>query len=606
MGSRRLRGLPLFWKILLPFMALMLIVGGVGAFVIVHDLATRTQSQLDQNLSRSALDASASLHDRELYLLESVNYAANLQGLPQALQRNDAATIRRSLDSVMALKIDLSFAVIANVKGIGVSELYRNPNGVRASSGNTWSAPFIQTSLGSAIPGNSSGILPQETLSFAAPVCVHPTICDAEGVAIVGLSLSTLADEAARHSGTSVALYSNQNVLLASSGTPVPPPPAQPTKLLRKRWRVHAIEYQTLSTPFFVQGKQIGTISVTTPTGPIFAAVHRAAHSLIFILTTAMLGVIAIGAFISRHIIRQVKPLVETNRAIGSGNLIARAPVLSRDELGELAEGVNQMAEQLQASVQTLELRVEERTAEIRRLLTERTEFFAAMSHELRTPLAVIEGQAQMILDPVLSKRESFRKEAGESIVQSTSELLAFVNDILDLAKSESGQMKVESEDVNLESVITGLKSTIDGLTKAAGLNANIEMPRKAIHVTADARRVHEILVNLVDNAVKYTPPGGRVTIHCEHNGDSASISVRDTGVGIPSEVHDQIFQPFYRVPGTKAQQRRASSGLGLALSKRLAQAQGGDLTFVSQAEIGTTFTLKLPLASRSSEHQAS
>lgn len=140
----------------------------------------------------------------------------------------------------------------------------------------------------------------------------------------------------------------------------------------------------------------------------------------------------------------------------------------------------------------------------------------------------------------------------------------------------------------------------IDGLARAGGVRLRTRIPRDLPHAKADAARLREVLVNLVDNAVKYTPAGGEVVVSAAANNGAVSILVSDTGVGIPADVGDRVFEPFFRVKGTRAQRGQPSSGLGLAVAKRFIEAQGGDLSFEPRDSGGTTFTVTLNAARRS------
>lgn len=261
-----------------------------------------------------------------------------------------------------------------------------------------------------------------------------------------------------------------------------------------------------------------------------------------------------------------------------------------------MARGVNQMAEQLEASYETLESRVAQRTEEVQRLLQERTEFFTGISHEFRTPLAVIISQAELMLDPTYPKRGRWRGEIGE-IRDSAQQLLLLINDILDLARAEAGRIEMHLSEVSIPEVIAGLRKTAAGLASAGNLKLSIEVPAKLPMVRADAFRLREVILNVLDNAAKYTPAGGKVRLTAEANGGSVEIAVSDSGMGIPKEAGERVFDPFYRVPGAEPQRGQAASGLGLALAKRFVEAQGGTISFLSEPGAGTTFRVTLPVS---------
>lgn len=579
----RFRDLRLFEKLLGPYLALMLFVAGFGVFLVVRDLGSRAQASVDEELALRSLDARSILRDRELYLLESVNFAANLEGTSEAVRSRDATTAARLLQSVLALKADLTLVALLDPGGVGIAEFRRSAGEPVLASGTAFGGHEL-VSRALQAPGVSkvAGFLREpggavDVLAIAAPVCSRHSECDSVGVAIVGIGVEELTAAALGKRGAVVELYGADGALLSRAGDS---DAAGPVAARR--------------TPFEVQGTRAGTLAVSVPTAEAFSSARAAGVRLALVLFGAMIGVVAIGAALNRRILAQVNPLLETNRALGRGELDARAPVLSQDELGELARGVNQMAEQLQAVYETLELRVAQRTEEVQRLLKERTELFAAISHELRTPLAVIRGQAKMMRDATYPKGTKWVTDTGAVIDDSAAQLLSLVNDVLDLARAEAGRLDVEIENVRLPDVVREVRPTIEGLALAGGLRVAVDVPKDLPNVRADRRRLREVIVNLVDNAVKYTPDGGSVEVSaCARNG-SVVVSVADTGVGIPPETGDLIFEPFYRVRGTRTQLGQASSGLGLALAKRIVEAQGGTIGFSSEVGSGTTFTFTL------------
>lgn len=594
----RFRNLPLFWKLLVPFLTLMLIFGGFGLFVIVHDLSARAQSELDKDLSRRALDARSSIRDRELYLLEASSFASNLEGMREAIRRADAAQVAGLLRSVTALKPDLNLAVVTNSRGVGLVEYARANVGDRpsAGSGSPWArddlVKRLLSSQGGAKHGGFITVRGSLMLAVAGPVCANDAVCIPIGATIVAIDLSRLAGDVAPPDQRQVgfAIYDDsQRVVFESGLASAAAPVATSAGVITARRG--SIETATLFSPLQIQGRRAATIAISVPTAPAFAAVRGAAYRLAAIVLFAMTAIVALGAVLSRSILAQVKPLVEMNRALGRGELSARAAVKSEDELGELAVGVNQMAEQLQASYETLEQRVAERTEEVRRLLGERDEFFAGISHELRTPLAIIRAQTRLLNEPTYPTDRKSLQEAMRVIDGSTEQLLLLVNDVLELASGGSGRVQIEIEEFALPAVLKTIEPRLRGLARAGDLKFRMILPRKLPLVRADPGRLQAILVNLVDNAVKYTPAGGSVTLDVSDRSGEVGFAVTDTGVGIPPGVGDLVFEPFYRVEGVKTQRGEASSGLGLAVAKRFIEAQGGTISFTANEKGGTTFT---------------
>jgi signal transduction histidine kinase len=599
----------LFWKLLLPFLALIVIFGSLGAFFIVRDLSARAQDALDQDLARRSFEARSVAHDRELYLVESANFATNIQGMPSAVAAGDGERARTLLGSVLALKGDVNLLVAADRTGRGLVELRRPSSAGKpvVASGSRWAAsPFVAQTLRDASGQRRAGFVKdhgQTMLVIAAPICPVAGTCRPApiGVALVGISTDQLVSDAAGASRLGdrgrggAAIYDPTGRMLATSGMVMATPPRLPSdgRLLRRRSRAGGgIDIATLYAPFDVQGQRVGTLAVSVPSGPAFASVRGTAERLGAIVLLVMLGVIGVGAVLSRSIMAQLRPLVAMNRALGSGDLSARTPVVSNDELGELAGGVNQMAEQLEALYDTLELRVAQRTDEIERLLQDRTDFFASVSHDLRTPLAVIRSQAMMLRSRKFGDRSPL--EVAETIVASSNQLLALINELLELSKAEAGRLDLDLEEVQLKNVVKDLRRTIDGLAQAGGLKVTVSVPRDLPPVLADARRLREILLNLVDNAVKYTPAGGKVAVAAALANDEVTVFVHDNGIGIPADARDKLFEPFYRVKGNQPQRGQASTGLGLALTKRFVEAQGGEISFESSPGGGTTFVFTL------------
>ena len=603
-----LRDLPIFWKLLLPFLALLLAVGAIGVYVIVHDLGSRSAAALEEQLTLRAVDARSLVHDSELDLLESANYASNLQGMSDAVSSGASDTAGGLLQSVLALKTNVDLVAVTTPAGVSVVQYTRvGPSSAPvAGEATDWSVfEPMRTAIDQHGSSKAAGFvhLADRTLMImVAPVCSGTVACDPSGFAIVGADATRIAERLAaaaadaRRGGESVTLFDEQGQVLASTGdSPTPP------RLFTSGGDIQQTETErsghhiaTAYTQFTLAGRPSGTVAVTIPASSTFSTVSGSALRLVALLVLAMLVAVAVGAALSRWVLRQLRAVVETSRDLGSGDFSARAPVLSSDEHGELAAALNRMAEQLQAEHDTLELQVEERTEEIKRLLRDRTEFFAGLSHELRTPLAVIATQAEMLLAD--GDTTGPAGEAGTTIRESAAQLLELVNDILDLARSEAGSIDVHLEPVQIGDVVASLEGMLVRLGAAAGVTVRMEFPQRLPIVAADPARLHEILVNLVSNAIKYTPDGGHVIVRASVRHGLVEVSVSDTGVGIPPTVGDRVFDPFYRVPGSSPQRGQPSSGLGLALTRRYVEALGGTITWAPNGTLGTVFTFTLRL----------
>jgi signal transduction histidine kinase len=580
MRIARLRDLPIVWKILLPFLVLILVVGVLGTVFVVRDLRSRGELALDADLSQRALVARAAIHERELYLLEAVDFAANVTGMSDAVAKGDASAVRRLLASVQGLKSEVAVAAILDRGAAPIAAV-----GIDAASTPVVDGAAFVTAAG------------QTLLAISAPVCGGATDCSPVGTAIVGIEASRLLD-----STIDAGLFDGRGAFLAGSALLADarvPDAARSGSTVRARQRSGATELAVLYAPLQIRGRRLGTLALSRPTAGVLASARAAGLRLALTLLAVMAGIVAIALLLSRTTVARLRDLVRTNKALGSGDLSARAQVSGRDELGELAAGVNEMADRLQTIYATLEDRVDERTAEVQRLLRERNELFTALSHDLRTPLAVVRGQARLQADESRPKSAAWIARSGRTIEAAADQLLRLVDDIMTLAQAETGTLGLELTEVDLADVMATLRPTMKSLASEAGLRLSEDVRGDLPPVRADRGRFEEVVLNLFSNAVKYTPRGGRVGVSAAavKRRHLVEIAVSDTGLGIPDDVGDHVFEPFYTVKANRPQAGQPSSGLGLALAKQLVETQGGTITFKSAPGKGTTFTFTIPTA---------
>lgn len=228
-----------------------------------------------------------------------------------------------------------------------------------------------------------------------------------------------------------------------------------------------------------------------------------------------------------------------------------------------------------------------------RQLEQMRTEFVANVTHELRTPLTAIRGFAETLLEGALEEPETAQHFVG--IIKRESEHLGLlIEDLLDLSRIESGKMKVKREMIHLPQVVGDAVSRLATKAEAGSIQLVLDLPEGLPPVPGDAERLIQVLTNLVDNALKYTPAGGSVTIAAHESGPVVRVSVTDTGVGIPKADLPRIFERFYRVD--KARTRTTGgTGLGLAIVKHIVEAHGGTIQVESDLGKGASFIFSLP-----------
>lgn len=224
-----------------------------------------------------------------------------------------------------------------------------------------------------------------------------------------------------------------------------------------------------------------------------------------------------------------------------------------------------------------------------------KSEFLANMSHELRTPLNSIIGFSDILLERVFGDMNAKQLKYVNNISASGKHLLGLINDILDLSKVEAGKMELRYSEFSIASVFEDVKGTLSHLAQAKSLEIGFKVEPDFGDLQADRSRLIQILYNLVSNAIKFTPEGGSVSVHCKKSGNRALFSVTDTGIGISSEDQKKLFQPFTQIDSSSSREY-CGTGLGLALVKKIVNLHRGDIWVESEPEKGSTFMFTIPL----------
>jgi PAS domain S-box-containing protein len=276
---------------------------------------------------------------------------------------------------------------------------------------------------------------------------------------------------------------------------------------------------------------------------------------------------------------------------------------LLTDQLQQQAMELEAQTEEAQSLTEELEqaneqLQQEAAAADAARAAAEeanraKTEFLAVMSHELRTPLNAIAGYAELLRMGLRGPVTSEQNEDLNRIAKSERALSSLINDILNYARLEAAQVQYASEPVPIRALIADLESLVSPQLSAKRLRFTLGECEPSIAAQADPDKVRQILLNLLSNAIKFTSVDGAVDVQCQVNDGRVHISVRDTGTGIPAEKLQAIFEPFVQLDRSLTNTREGA-GLGLAISRDLARAMGGDLTAESAVGTGSTFTLTL------------
>ena len=238
---------------------------------------------------------------------------------------------------------------------------------------------------------------------------------------------------------------------------------------------------------------------------------------------------------------------------------------------------------------------------ELARAYRHKSEFLASMSHELRTQLSSVIGFSELLISDTSDRFDAPRRQKFLAQINSSGRyLLDLTSDILDLAKIEAGQVVLRLENVAIADVTRIVFSAMEPLATKKAIQLDVDLA-SAGNVQADAGKLRQMLINLVSNAIKFTPEGGRVTIGAHRFADTVEISVSDTGIGIAEAELEHLFEEFRQVDSDITREQRGT-GLGLALTKRYVELHGGRIRLTTEVGKGSVFTLSLPLAPLSAE----
>jgi histidine kinase len=302
-------------------------------------------------------------------------------------------------------------------------------------------------------------------------------------------------------------------------------------------------------------------------------------EALLVAAASALVSAIAMSVFVSRRVVTPIRRMMAASRHIADGSYHERVQVVSRDELGQLARSFNQMAAGL------------EQTETMRR------ELVANVAHELRTPLTTIKGYMEGLLDGVLPPETA----TFQQIYREADRLQRLVSDLQELSRVEAGAFELHCQPLSIPKLIRQITTRLRPQFEEKSVALELILPDNLPPVQADEDRINQVLLNLLGNALQYTPSGGRVTVFAAAQAGTVQVSVRDTGLGIPVEHLPHLFSRFYRVDKSRSRVG-GGSGIGLTIAKHLVEAHSGCIWAESEG-VGRgsafSFTLHTPTSVR-------
>jgi signal transduction histidine kinase len=328
--------------------------------------------------------------------------------------------------------------------------------------------------------------------------------------------------------------------------------------------------------PIEVDGQEVGFLlpgtSVTFLREPEQAFLQRLRETIVPVGLAACAVAILLGLLLTWQLTDPLRKLKTAAQGIAGGDLSQRVDIKSKDEIGELGRAFNEMAEHLS------------RAEELRRNMT------ADIAHELRTPLSVIRGNLEAIADGVFQPT----KENVSSIHREAVLLSRLVDDLQELALAEAGQLRIEPEITDVSSLIRRVLTNVATWAQSEGISIVADSAPDLPMVSVDSQRIGQVISNLVDNALRHSAEGGKVTVRTRLAADGVQVDVVDQGPGLSPEELSLVFERFYR--GDKTRSRATGgAGLGLAIVKQLVEAHGGRVWVESTEGQGATFSFTLP-----------
>jgi heavy metal sensor kinase len=303
-------------------------------------------------------------------------------------------------------------------------------------------------------------------------------------------------------------------------------------------------------------------------------------HTFVYVIVIAMVAIIILagigGLFLAERALKPVQQITKTAQNIEGSDLSQRINVKTDDELGMLASTLNEMIGRLEES------------------FNRQRQFTADASHELRTPLAIMQAEATLALSKERAP-DDYRKSL-ETISQESDYMSSVIGKLLFLARSDAGKEQLTFEDVELKGLITGLASNIEALAQDKGIKFAVDA-HEELMVSGDKVKLRQLFINILENAVRYTPTAGHISVSLVKQESNAVVSISDTGIGIPPEHLPHIFERFYRVDKARAR-ADGGVGLGLAIAKIITESHKGKIEVESELGKGTTFRISIPVKS--------
>ncbi|HEX68277.1 MAG TPA: HAMP domain-containing histidine kinase, partial [bacterium] len=305
----------------------------------------------------------------------------------------------------------------------------------------------------------------------------------------------------------------------------------------------------------------------------------------------SLLIFILIGIYFARYLTTPLKHIEKFANRLAKGRLSYRLRINTGDEIESLAESLNTMAQKLEKAMKALK----EEKETIKKVSETKSLFFSAVSHEFKTPLTIITNYAQLLASGKLGEVNEEQKNRLMKISLHSRYLIRLVENLLNLSRLESGEWETQFQEFSLRNFLEEVKQEFLPLAKNKNIHLSLELPARLPRLLSDPYALRLALDNLIENAIKFTPPRGEVIIKAGRTDSKVRIEVEDTGPGIPPEEREKIFEPFYRVD-RKEVRKSWGTGLGLSITRELLKILDGEIEVREGKKGGSVFVITLPI----------
>jgi len=622
------------FKVVLPYLFLTLVVAAIGVYVVTWLVSGSQQERLKNQMREAGRIVSDEFGKQEKQHAEKARLIAYTVNLAESLQAGDTVALEtlvrpqaegNRIEELFLIDEQRQEQLHLLRRSDGVLETINYEVGMGQSA---WIAPLFLNNTDFPVRTLGWNQVDQRYYHYTAISILRSQ--KVVGVVVIGTSLDTLLPRLKSISLTDVILYDGAGKIIASTlagqvENTVPEStflldPVSLNEILIASNVVYG-ENKNISGRYYsiargvlqIGRDRLGVFGVVLPVDFVVEASSTSRDFYILLFAVAAVVVVLLGYRISQMLIKPLHTLLRASQAIAGGDLSQRTGILTGDEIGELAHTFDEMTERLQA--RTAEL---EKTYKVLEQMDRtKVSFIEVAAHELRTPLTLVKGYTQMLA--IKFKDEPEMMALTQGILDGSDRMQEIVGSMLDVSRIDSKILKILPEDTNLGVVMARVYKNFRDAVQERNLTLSMQGVDGLPIIQADPDQLYKVFYHLVINAIKYTPDGGRITVHGHlvETGDGQNeveIVVSDTGIGIDPAHHELIFEKFYQTGEVymhstgKTKFKGGGPGLGLAIARGIVEAHQGRIWVESPGHDETTlpgskFFVRLPLKVKGHEH---